>query len=587
MQGNQLHVTRVLFTWIGGSDLSAKHAQESGRKDEWGPIMRLLRGRSFDLVVLLNDVGPDHVEGQRQSPEQYQDWLEDQLRHSGKSVRVERYDFQSCRNHYQLAYEVSRNTISQVRERLSHGGQLGEFACLLTPGYSAVQTGILLAAITLFSRQEVTLYNTLSKSDLVAPLAGDRDGHTLIEEVSFPYTLSLDLAVDLQRRDTRTSSTEPISELPDPFVTIKGESNSILATKQLGAKYAKYPLPIHITGPTGVGKELFARAIHESSPRNYKKFVPVNCAAIPKELETAALFGAVKGAFTGAENSDGWIGAANGGTLFLDEIGELSLDNQATLLRVLEGGSYNRLGDYANERKSDFRLLSATNRSLEEMVATGTFRLDLFHRIATLPLRIPPLSERGDDVKILAQDFLDQFNSRHSRSRTWAQSALEGLKRYRWIGNVRQLRNYVERLAVVADSDSNEISLEDVERNPPSMMRSTMTALPSLQRMTESEFLSSLAAHVEEALERFQTPGTALRDDADNTIGKSFADELLRPLTIGRALQLTSNNAAEAGRLFQKGKFDQSKNMDVTTRYDQLSKFLNESMIYRIRGKLA
>jgi transcriptional regulator with GAF, ATPase, and Fis domain len=207
-----------------------------------------------------------------------------------------------------------------------------------------------------------------------------------------------------------------------------------------------------ITGESGAGKEVVARAIHDLSPRAGRAYVAFNCAAVPRDLFEGQLFGHRKGAFTGATSDQpGTIRTADGGTLFLDEIGELPLDVQPKLLRFLENGEVSTLG----ERRPvtvDVRIIAATHRDLEALVRQGRFREDLFFRLQVIPVRVPPLRERREDVPALARHFLRELGPK-GRTPVLAPDALAALTAHAWPGNVRELRNVVERtLAYAADA---------------------------------------------------------------------------------------------------------------------------------------
>jgi len=205
-----------------------------------------------------------------------------------------------------------------------------------------------------------------------------------------------------------------------------------------------------VTGETGTGKELIARALHFTSKRHDRPFVAVNCAAIPRELIEAELFGHEKGAFTGAaQRRIGRIEAAAGGTLCLDEISELDLSVQSKLLRVLQEKEFSRLGNNTSIGV-DFRLIATSNRALHDEVASGNFREDLFFRINVVELRVPPLRERREDIRLLAKTFFSEFCAREGKSLSLANSALKVLDSYDWPGNVRELKNIMERTVVLA-----------------------------------------------------------------------------------------------------------------------------------------
>jgi len=212
--------------------------------------------------------------------------------------------------------------------------------------------------------------------------------------------------------------------------------------------------PVLITGESGTGKEVIARLIHKLSDRAQKPFVALNAASIPRDIFEAELFGYEKGAFTGATSSkEGFFELANGGTLFLDEIGELSLEVQAKLLRVIENRKFYRLGG-RREIEVDVRILVATNRNLKELVKEGKFREDLYYRLGVIEIEIPPLRERREDIIPLANHFLKLFNRKYGKNvRGFSKKAQEVLLNYPWYGNVRELRNVVERAVLFAEKD--------------------------------------------------------------------------------------------------------------------------------------
>jgi DNA-binding NtrC family response regulator len=211
-----------------------------------------------------------------------------------------------------------------------------------------------------------------------------------------------------------------------------------------------------LVGESGTGKELVASAIHAASPRNGEAFVAVNCGAIPAHLIEAALFGHEKGSFTGAMRQHiGYFEQASRGTLFLDEITEMPVDMQVKLLRVLESGSFMRVGG-DEEVKVDVRLVAATNRDLEEAVKQGNLREDLMYRLAVFPVRVPPLRERGGDIELVAQQFLRELNEKEGAHKVFSRSSLEVMRSYSWPGNVRELKNVVQR-AFILGTDTLDI----------------------------------------------------------------------------------------------------------------------------------
>jgi len=206
-----------------------------------------------------------------------------------------------------------------------------------------------------------------------------------------------------------------------------------------------------LIGESGTGKELAAQTIHDLSLRRKQPFLPVNCGAISPNLIESEMFGHERGSFTGADRQHkGYFERANGGTLFLDEITEMPIELQVKLLRVLETGVFMRVGTN-REIDSDVRVIAATNRDPKEAVADGKLRADLYHRLNVFPLQLPPLRERGKDVELLAQHFLDQLNAQSNTKKGFLPPAMETLRGYHWPGNVRELRNYVQRAYILSD----------------------------------------------------------------------------------------------------------------------------------------
>jgi two-component system nitrogen regulation response regulator NtrX len=238
-----------------------------------------------------------------------------------------------------------------------------------------------------------------------------------------------------------------------------------------------------ILGESGVGKELIARAIHKASLRSRERFVQVNCAAIPEELIESELFGHERGAFTGAtEKQTGKFEQADRGTIFLDEVGDMSPKTQAKVLRVLQEGEVERLGS-AKTIKVDVRVIAATNKDLEDEIAEARFREDLYFRLSVIPISVPPLRERLDDIPSLIQFFVSQFSRENNRRPArFSPTALDAMRHARWRGNIRELRNAVERLLIMTDRDV--IEAEDVAQvvrerpKPASAGESVAVALP-------------------------------------------------------------------------------------------------------------
>ena len=245
------------------------------------------------------------------------------------------------------------------------------------------------------------------------------------------------------------------------FESILGRSKPLLAVLDMASRAAQATSTVLIHGETGTGKELVAKAVHCNSRRKDKPFVTINCGAIPKDLLESELFGHRKGSFTGAfENKRGRVELADGGTLFLDEIGELPLELQVKVLRLIQQGEIEKLGT-THAATVDVRIIAATHRNLPAMVEDGTFRQDLYYRLAVIPLELPALRERADDIAELAQHFFLEAKEKQGRSSlVLPASLLPYFSAYGWPGNVRELENAIERVVVLSRGD--EITLDDL-----------------------------------------------------------------------------------------------------------------------------
>ena len=263
------------------------------------------------------------------------------------------------------------------------------------------------------------------------------------------------------------------------FSGIVGHSKGFLRVLDQAARVSQRTTTVLIQGETGTGKELVARAIHHNSRRSSRPFVAVNCGAIPRDLVESELFGYVRGAFTGAlSNKSGRFESADGGTIFLDEVGELPLEAQVKLLRVLQEGEVHKLGA-AMPVKVDVRVIAATHRDLSAMVEDETFREDLYYRLAVVPLTVPPLRERREDIPELIDTLFQRAKERHGLLDVKMAAAVhQRLISYRWPGNVRQLENVLERLLVLASGDL--ITAEDLPEELVPVATSTAILWPNL-----------------------------------------------------------------------------------------------------------
>jgi Nif-specific regulatory protein len=262
------------------------------------------------------------------------------------------------------------------------------------------------------------------------------------------------LIEESHRLQKEVAKLQPSSPAKAKISGIIGESPQIRAVMDKIAIVARSNATMLLRGESGTGKELFARALHEMSPRAAHPFIKVNCAALAESVLESELFGHEKGAFTGAIGlRKGRFELADGGTLFLDEIGEISLAFQAKLLRVLQNGEFERVGG-VRTLKADVRLITATNKNLEEAVRKGEFRADLYYRISVVPVLLPPLRDRSSDIPLLAAHFLEQFNEENGRQLSFSKQATQILKSCYFPGNVRELENCVQRTATFATGDT-------------------------------------------------------------------------------------------------------------------------------------
>jgi two-component system nitrogen regulation response regulator NtrX len=262
------------------------------------------------------------------------------------------------------------------------------------------------------------------------------------------------VAKGLEVRELRQENRELKLAMESKY-EIVGQSPALRKVLDSVKRAAPTNATVLLLGESGVGKELVARTIHRNSPRANQRFIQVNCAAIPEELIESELFGHEKGSFTGAtEKQIGKFEQADRGTIFLDEVGDMSPKTQAKVLRVLQEQEVERIGS-ARTIKVDVRVIAATNKNLEEAIETGGFREDLFFRLNVIPITVPPLRERSDDLPLLVQHFARRTSEEHNlKPKRFDPAAMEALQRYRWRGNIRELRNTVERLLIMAPGDS-------------------------------------------------------------------------------------------------------------------------------------
>ncbi len=333
--------------------------------------------------------------------------------------------------------------------------------------------------------------------------------YDFLEKPLEPGRLSLSVENALEARSLRQENVALRARLKSAAVMV-GDSEPMRVLYRQIAKAAPSSGRVLIFGESGTGKELVARAVHENSTRSDGPFIKVNCAAIPRDLIESELFGHEKGAFTGAlERRRGRFELADGGTLFLDEVGDMSAETQAKLLRVLEEGEIERLGG-GHPIPVNVRVISATNKDLRKEIDGGTFREDLFYRLSVIPISVPPLRDRPDDIPSLARHFLEIFSDEDEHgARTLTPESLTELRRASWPGNVRQLRNLIERLVIMTEGTEigvSELAQASEERPVPAAgPESLRAAVETYEKDLIVRSLESKAWNVTEAAKVLNT----------------------------------------------------------------------------------
>jgi transcriptional regulator with GAF, ATPase, and Fis domain len=340
-----------------------------------------------------------------------------------------------------------------------------------------------------------------------------------------------------QRQSRETPQYENIAlseelDKPSMFEEIVGTSPPLQRVLSLVSKVAPTDATVLVTGETGTGKELVARAVHRRSKRGSRAFVTVNCAGIPRDLIASELFGHEKGAFTGATQQRlGRFELANGGTIFLDEVGELPAETQIALLRVLQEHEFERVG--GNRRiRADVRVIAATNRDLQAAIGNRSFRSDLFYRLHVFPLEVPPLRERKEDIPLLVEYFIDRYAQKAGKNITRvSRKTLELLQSYPWPGNIRELQNVIERSIILCETDIFSIDENWLPRQPCSAEVKSHTELS--QRLLVQE-KNMVQASMKESPGR--VPGVSGSTEASASLATSrpTLESKIRPLKIDK-----------------------------------------------------
>ena len=425
---------KVLLCWIGATDLRASQGDDVGE----GPIAQAVEKLGFDEVFLIsNYLSDDRVTA-------YVEWAK---KRSSTPYQLHEEELSRPTHFgeiYEAAVRICTAALGEQRDQV-------ELTFHLSPGTPAM------AAVWIL----------LAKTRFPAELIESSREHG-VQTASVPFDISAEFLPDLLRKPDEqlrsVSAGKPIESAS--FANILYRSPIMAHLVERAQRVALRNVPVLLEGESGTGKELFARAIHDHSPRRDKPFIAVNCGAIPPGLVESELFGHEKGAFTGANaQRKGHFESANGGTLFLDEIGELPKDIQVKLLRVLEEREVVRLGT-SNPISVDVRIVAATNRTLIEEVGEGRFREDLFYRIAVAYLKLPPLRDRPGDLGLLIDHLIEQINQESEeqpgyRRKKISPNARNNLLNHDWPGNIRELQNTLRRAMVWTDGEI--LKKQDIE----------------------------------------------------------------------------------------------------------------------------
>lgn len=439
-------------------------------RKNFGPVGSAVSELEFTDIILLNDYLPEKVE-------EYRVWLSQK---TDAAIEIRRHKLSSPTNYSEI-YRAALQTVAEARKKY---GEKAHLTFHVSPGTWAMASVWIMLAKTRF------------KAELI-----ESSREAGIQKVNVPFDISAEFIPELLRESDKKLQSLAIGETPaaPEFDQIIHRSPQMKKLIELARRVAVRNIPVLIEGESGTGKELLAKAIHQSSPRRAKDIVTVNCGAIPSELVESELFGHVKGAFTGA-NADkkGLFEYAENSTIFLDEIGELPLSAQVKLLRVLQENEVVPVGSHV-PKKIDVRVVSATNRNLITEISKGSFREDLFYRLAVFVLQVPPLREREGDLTLLVDEFWKLINGQSVSEfgavpKELKPSAKNLLLQHDWTGNVRELQNTLWRLSILADgADITAKETEAALFQPISRSGENI-----LQRRLSDEFsLSEILAEVE------------------------------------------------------------------------------------------
>ncbi len=425
----------ILIAWIGDKDIQASKGRPRAGS---GPIACAVEDQVLDRCVLLCNYRAERGRA-------YRDWL---ARRTQTPIELDACPFEDPTD-FRRIYEAASGAVG----KLPSDAQLFFH---LSPGTPAMATVWILLAQTRYRDRSVLLKSSPERG---------------VENVDLPFDVYAEIGPDLLRQpdDEIVRLTQGLPEKAGEFDDIVHRCSAMQRVIAMARRLALYGVSVLIQGESGTGKELFARAIHAASRRSGKEMVTVNCGALSTELVDSALFGHTRGAFTGAHaDHPGFFEAADGSTIFLDEIGELSAAAQVRLLRVIENHTICRVGD-TRERKVDVRVIAATHRDLLAMVGDGSFREDLFFRLAVGSINLPPLRDRKGDLSLLIDHVIAGFNedagARGGHDRVEISPAARALARKQlWPGNMRELKNVLVRASIWAGADAS-ITEEDLRRS--------------------------------------------------------------------------------------------------------------------------
>ncbi len=365
---------------------------------------------------------------------------------------------------------------------------------------------------------------------------------------------------------------------------IIGHSEELLRAIDVAIQVAPTDLSVLITGESGVGKESFPQIIHQYSHRKHAKYIAVNCGAIPEGTIDSELFGHEKGAFTGAiSERKGYFGEADKGTIFLDEVGELPLQTQARLLRVLETGEFIKVGSSSVE-KTDVRIVAATNVNLTQAIAEGKFREDLFYRLNTVPIQIPPLRERGEDIILLFRKFASDFSEKYRIPVVQlSDDAKRALMAYGWPGNVRQLKNITEQISII--ESSRDINLDIVNRYLPEKIQTSLPAYLGNNSFkgfgSEKEILYHTIYEMKKDIEDLKKIVHLLMTDRSDLMNSNFSIPKSLPST---TYPLHSSDNGYAHENYE-GENQDSSVLDENLSLEEVEKEMIKKALQRHNGK--